>query len=42
MAAMGLIDETYRLPMCAPRAESREKILRVLRDLQLLKPAFTE
>jgi 4-hydroxy-tetrahydrodipicolinate synthase len=42
MAAMGLIDETYRLPMCAPRAESREKILSVLRDLQLLKPAFTE
>jgi 4-hydroxy-tetrahydrodipicolinate synthase len=42
MAAMGLIEEVYRLPMCPPKAESREKILQVLRDLQLLKPAFTE
>jgi 4-hydroxy-tetrahydrodipicolinate synthase len=41
MAAMGLIEETYRLPMAPPRPESREKILRVLNDLKLLnKPAF--
>ncbi len=41
MAAMGLVDEVYRLPMVSPRAESREKILRVLTDLKLAKkPAF--
>jgi len=41
MAAMGLIDEIYRLPMVSPRRESREKILRVLTDLELAsKPAF--
>ena len=40
MAAMGLIEETYRLPMCAPRAESREKILKVLKELNLLKAAM--
>lgn len=41
MAAMGLLDEVYRLPMVSPRAESREKILRVLTDLKLAnKPAF--
>jgi 4-hydroxy-tetrahydrodipicolinate synthase len=41
MAAMGLIDEIYRLPMVSPRRESREKILRVLTDLKLAsKPAF--
>jgi 4-hydroxy-tetrahydrodipicolinate synthase len=36
MAAMGLIEEAYRLPMVPPRPESREKILTVLRELQLL------
>jgi 4-hydroxy-tetrahydrodipicolinate synthase len=41
MAAMGLLDEIYRLPLVAPRPESKEKILKVLRDLNLLnKPAF--
>jgi dihydrodipicolinate synthase/N-acetylneuraminate lyase len=41
MAAMGLIEEIYRLPMVSPRAESRAKILRVLNDLALAKkPAF--
>jgi 4-hydroxy-tetrahydrodipicolinate synthase len=40
MAAMGLLEEIYRLPMCSPRPESREKILRVLRELELLKPAL--
>ena len=41
MAAMGLLEEVYRLPLVAPRPESKEKILKVLRDLNLLnKPAF--
>ena len=40
MAAMGLIEEVYRLPMCSPRPESREKILKVLRGLDLLKGAM--
>ena len=36
MAAMGLFEEAYRLPLLPPRPESREKILNILRDLQLL------
>jgi 4-hydroxy-tetrahydrodipicolinate synthase len=36
MAAMGLLEETYRLPMVSPRPESRIRILRVLSDLGLL------
>jgi 4-hydroxy-tetrahydrodipicolinate synthase len=40
MAAMGLVDETYRLPMVPPRAESKEKILGVLKALGLLKAAL--
>jgi len=40
MAAMGLIEEAYRLPMCSPRPESKEKILKVLRGLDLLKGAL--
>ena len=40
MAAMGLLEENYRLPMCEPKAESREKIHRVLHDLGLLKGAL--
>jgi 4-hydroxy-tetrahydrodipicolinate synthase len=41
MAAMGLLEEVYRLPMVPPRPEAREKILRVLKDLKLVsKPAF--
>ena len=39
MAAMGLVEETYRLPMCPPTAASKEKILHVLKALQLLKLA---
>ncbi len=41
MAAMGLLEEAYRLPMCPPQAASREKILHVLKELGLLKPALT-
>ena len=37
MAAMGLIEERFRLPMVPPRAESRAKILNVLKDLGLVK-----
>jgi len=36
MAAMGLLGETYRLPMCPPKSESREKIVKVLKDLGCL------
>ena len=39
MAAMGLLEEVYRLPMVPPRAESRAKILKVLGDLRLLNDA---
>jgi 4-hydroxy-tetrahydrodipicolinate synthase len=40
MAAMGLLEETFRLPMVSPRAESKEKINAVLKDLGLLKAAL--
>jgi 4-hydroxy-tetrahydrodipicolinate synthase len=36
MAAMGLLEEVYRLPMCSPKPDSREKILRILQDLALV------
>jgi 4-hydroxy-tetrahydrodipicolinate synthase len=39
MSAMGLLEEIYRLPMCPVRVESKEKIVRVLNGLDLLKPA---
>ena len=39
MAAMGLLEENYRLPMVAPTAASREKVLRVLQDLKMLGAA---
>jgi len=40
MASMGLLDEHYRLPMCPPKPESREKINKVLKELGLLKAAL--
>jgi 4-hydroxy-tetrahydrodipicolinate synthase len=41
MAAMGLLEEVYRLPVTSPRPESREKILAVLNDLKLFgDPAY--
>jgi 4-hydroxy-tetrahydrodipicolinate synthase len=40
MAAMGLVEETYRLPLVAPKPESKEKIVRTLKDLGLLKGAY--
>jgi 4-hydroxy-tetrahydrodipicolinate synthase len=40
MAALGLLEESYRLPMVPPRQASREKIISVLRELGLLKGAL--
>jgi 4-hydroxy-tetrahydrodipicolinate synthase len=40
MAAMGLLDGTFRLPMVSPSASSKEKIGVVLRELGLLKAAL--
>jgi 4-hydroxy-tetrahydrodipicolinate synthase len=40
MAAMGLIEETYRLPIVAPSAQSKQKIVQVLKELGLLKAAL--
>jgi 4-hydroxy-tetrahydrodipicolinate synthase len=39
MAAMGLLEEIYRLPMVPPRQESRTRILKVLSEQGLLKSA---
>jgi 4-hydroxy-tetrahydrodipicolinate synthase len=33
MAAMGLLEEVYRLPMCPPGAESRRRILQVVAEI---------
>jgi 4-hydroxy-tetrahydrodipicolinate synthase len=41
MAAMGLLEEHYRLPMVSPRQESRGRILKVLGELGLLKDAVS-
>jgi 4-hydroxy-tetrahydrodipicolinate synthase len=35
MAAMGLCEESYRLPMVSPRQASKDKVLAVLKDLGL-------
>ena len=40
MAAMGLLEEVYRLPMCAPKPEARDKIMGVLKTMDLLKGAL--
>jgi 4-hydroxy-tetrahydrodipicolinate synthase len=39
LAMMGLIGEHYRLPMVAPRQETRAKLARVLHDLALMPQA---
>jgi 4-hydroxy-tetrahydrodipicolinate synthase len=39
MAAMGLIDEIYRLPLVPPSAATREKVIAVLQELKLLGAA---
>jgi 4-hydroxy-tetrahydrodipicolinate synthase len=40
MAAMGLLEEVYRLPMVPPKPESRARIEAVMKDLGLLKAAL--
>jgi 4-hydroxy-tetrahydrodipicolinate synthase len=40
MAAMGLLEEVYRLPIVSPRPESKTKIDAVLKELGLLKGAL--
>jgi len=40
MAVMGLLDETYRLPMVPPKPESKARIDAVLKELGLLKAAL--
>jgi 4-hydroxy-tetrahydrodipicolinate synthase len=37
MAAMGLLEEVYRLPLVSPRPASRKRILEVLRELGLVE-----
>ncbi len=39
MAAMGLLDEVYRLPLVPPGAAAREKVMRVLQTLKMLGAA---
>ena len=39
MAAMGLIEENYRLPLVPPAAATREKVIAVLQELKLLGAA---
>jgi 4-hydroxy-tetrahydrodipicolinate synthase len=40
MAAMGLLEEVYRLPMVSPKADSKDRIVKVLKELDLLKGAL--
>jgi 4-hydroxy-tetrahydrodipicolinate synthase len=40
MAAMGLLEEVYRLPIVSPKPESKTKIEAVLKELGLLKAAL--
>jgi 4-hydroxy-tetrahydrodipicolinate synthase len=39
MAAMGLLEEAYRLPLVPPGQAARDKIMRVLQDLKMLGAA---
>ena len=39
MAAMGLLDEAYRLPLVPPGSAARDRIMKVLQDLKLLGSA---
>jgi 4-hydroxy-tetrahydrodipicolinate synthase len=39
MAAMGLIEENYRLPMVPPTAATRSKVLQILQSLKMLGAA---
>lgn len=42
MAMMGLLEETFRLPMCPPTAASKDRIRSVLQQMQLLQPALSK
>jgi dihydrodipicolinate synthase/N-acetylneuraminate lyase len=37
MALMGLIEESYRLPLVPLQAKNREKMAQILRDLKLIQ-----
>ena len=39
MAAMGLLEEKYRLPLVPPGNAARDRIMKVLQDLKLLGSA---
>jgi 4-hydroxy-tetrahydrodipicolinate synthase len=39
MAAMGLIEESYRLPLVPPTQAAREKVMHVLQELKMLGAA---
>jgi 4-hydroxy-tetrahydrodipicolinate synthase len=39
MAAMGLLEENYRLPMVPPAAATRSKVLQILQNLKMLGAA---
>jgi 4-hydroxy-tetrahydrodipicolinate synthase len=39
MAAMGLVEEAYRLPLVPPSAAARDKVMKALQDLKLLGSA---
>ncbi len=39
MAAMGLLEEVYRLPLVAPGPQARDRIIRVLQNLKMLGAA---
>ena len=42
MAMMGLLEETFRLPMCPPTAASTDRIRSVLQQMQLLQSALSK
>jgi 4-hydroxy-tetrahydrodipicolinate synthase len=39
MAAMGLLEEVYRLPLVPPSAGARDRIMHVMQDLKMLGAA---
>ena len=41
MAAMGLLEEVYRLPMVPPSDASRRRILQALTAAHILQPTAT-
>ena len=39
MAAMGLLEESYRLPMVPPTPATRDKVISILQQLKMLGAA---